>query len=55
MNLPVYNGTFLFSSFFTDQNLTPILNKNEHGHVTKISIDDSLLSEPNTEVNGDNP
>ena len=28
MNLPVYNGT-IFSSFFTDQNLTPILNKNQ--------------------------
>ena len=30
MNLPVYNGTFFFffSSFFTDQNSMPILNKN---------------------------
>ena len=28
MNLPVYNGT-IFSSFFTDQNITPILNKNQ--------------------------
>ena len=29
MNLPVYNGTFFFSSFFTDKNLTPILKKNQ--------------------------
>ena len=28
MNLPVYNGTIL-SNFFTDQNLMPILNKNQ--------------------------
>ena len=28
MNFPVYNGT-IFSSFFTDQNLTPIWNKDQ--------------------------
>ena len=28
MNLPVNNGT-IFSNFFTDQNVKPILNKNE--------------------------
>ena len=55
MNLPVYNGTFFFSSFFTDQNLTPILNKISDSHVTKIPCDDGLLSEPITEVNGNNP
>ena len=56
MNLPVYNQTiFFFSSFFTYQNLTPILNKNQLGHVTKIPRDESLLSEPNTEVNGNDP
>ena len=46
---------FFFSSFFTDQNLTPILNKISYGHVTKIPRDDGLLSEPTTEVNGDDP
>ena len=46
---------FFFSSFFTDQNLTSILNKNQIGHVTKIPRDDGLLSEPTTEVNGDDP
>ena len=51
MNLPVYKGT-IFSSFCTDQNLTPILNENQHGHVTKIPCDDGILSEPATEVNG---
>ena len=55
MNLPVYNGT-IFSSFFTDQNLTLILNINQsYGHVTKIPRDDSLLSEPTTEGNGNDP
>ena len=45
-----------FSSFFTDQNLTPILNKISDGHVTKIPRDDDgLLSEPTTEVNGNDP
>ena len=44
-----------FSSFFTDQNLTPILNKNRYGNVTKIPRDDSLLSEQTTEVNGNDP
>ena len=28
MSLPVYSGT-IFPSFFTDQNPTPVLNKNE--------------------------
>ena len=42
-----------FSSFFADQNLTPVFNKkNPHGYVTKIPRDDGLLSEPTTEVNG---
>ena len=50
----VQNGTIL-SSFFTDQNLTPILNKNQYSHMTKIPRDDGLLSEPTTEVNGHNP
>ena len=45
-----------FSSFYTDQNLTPISNKNQFiGHVTKIPHDDGLLSEPTTEVNGNDP
>ena len=41
-----------FSSFFTDQNRTPILKSLSYDHVTKISVYDGLLSEPTTEVNG---
>ena len=44
-----------FSSFFTDQNLTPIVNKNQLSHVTKIPLDDGLLSEPAIEVDGNDP
>ena len=44
-----------FSSFCTDQNLTPILNKNQYGHVTKTPRDDGLLSQPTTEVNDNDP
>ena len=54
MNLLVYNGT-IFSSFFTDKNLTPILNTHGYGHVTKIPRDDGVLYEPTTEVNGNDP
>ena len=49
MNLPVYNVT-IFSIFFTDQNLPPIVNILSYGHVTKIARDDRLCSEPTTEV-----
>ena len=52
MNLSVYNET-IFSNFFTDQNLKPILNS--CGHVTKIPRDHGLLSEPTTGVNGNDP
>ena len=45
-------GFFFFSTFFTDQNLTPILNKISYGHVTKIPRDNGVLSEPSKEVNG---
>ena len=41
-----------FSNFFTDQNL---YTKISYGHVTKIPCDDGLLSEPTTEVNGNDP
>ena len=44
-----------FSSFFADQNLTPIQTKISYCHVTKIPRDDGLLSEPTTEVNGNDP
>ena len=44
-----------FSSFFTDQNLTQILNKNSYCHVTKIPRDDGILSESTLEVNGNDP
>ena len=56
MNLPVYDGTIFFNSF-TDQNPTPIKKKKKitYGHVTKIPRDDGLLSEPTTEVNGNDP
>ena len=43
---------FFFSSFFTNQNLTPILCYVHYGHVTKISRDDGLLLEPITELSG---
>ena len=43
MNLPVCG--IIFSSSFTNQNLTPFVN-NEYGHVTKIIRDDGVLSEP---------
>ena len=46
----LYTIELFFSSFFTDQNLTPILNKNQ-----LRSCDDGLLSEPTTEVNGNDP
>ena len=46
----------LFLSVFTDQNLTPIINRKiSNSHVTKIPRDDGLLSESTTEVNGNNP
>ena len=55
MNLPVYNGIIL-SNICTDQNLTPISKqKMSYGHVTKIPRDDSLFSEPASEVNGNDP
>ena len=40
-----------FSSFLTDQNLTPI----SYCQVTKIPREDGLLSDPTTEVNGNDP
>ena len=54
MNLPVYKWT-IFSTFFTDQNPTPVWNKMSYGQVTKTSRDAGLLSEPTTEVNGNDP
>ena len=51
----LYTMELFFPSFFTDQNLTPILNKISNNHVTKIPHDDGLLSEPTTEVNGNDP
>ena len=47
----LYTMELFFPSFFTDQNLMPILNKNQFCHVTKIPCD-GLISEPTTEVNG---
>ena len=44
-----------FSSFFTDQSLTPILNKSQLRSCDEISCDDGLLSEPTTEVNSNDP
>ena len=44
---------FFFSSFFTDQNLTPILNKNQ---LRSCDVNtDGLLFEPTTEVSGNDP
>ena len=53
MNLPVYNGTtFFFSSFFTNQSFTRILN-NQFGSCEERPRDDGLLPEPTkvTELN----
>ena len=44
-----------FSTFFTDQNLTPILNKNQLRSCDEVPRDDGLLSEPTTKVNGNDP
>ena len=56
MNLPVYNGTFFF---FQAPLLIRILRefqtKISYAHVTKIPRDDGVLSEPTTEVNGNDP
>ena len=57
MNLPVYNGP-IFSGFFTDHKLTPVLNKNQLRSCDEdmnIPHDDGLLSEPATEANGNDP
>ena len=51
----LYTMELFFSSFFTYQDLTPVLNKFSYGHVTKTPNDDCLLSEPTTEVNGNDP
>ena len=47
MNLPVYNGT--------TESYANFKQKISYGHVTKIPRDDGLLSEPITEVNGNDP
>ena len=45
-----------FSSFFTDQNLTPILNENQLRPCdVNTTSSDGLLFEPTTEVNGNDP
>ena len=54
MNSPVYNGT-IFSNFFTDQNLTPNLNKIQLRSCDEIPRDDGLISVPTTQVNGNDP
>ena len=43
-----------FSSVITDQKILR-QTKVSFGHVTKIPCDDGLLSEPTTEVNGNDP
>ena len=50
MNLPVYNGT-IFSSFFSDQNITPILvYKNKLRSCDENITWRKLLSDSTTEV-----
>ena len=46
---------YFSSSFFTDQNLTPILFKNQLWSCNEKPRDEGLLSEPTTEVNGKDP
>ena len=56
MNLPVYNGTFfLKKASLRITILRQFKTKISDGHVTKIPRDDGLLSEPTTEVNGNDP
>ena len=46
---------FFFSSFFTNQSLTLILNKSQLRSCDEIPRDDGVLYEPTTEVNGNDP
>ena len=55
MNLPVYNGTIFFQASSLIRILRQFQTKTSYGHVTKIPRDDGLLSEPTTEVNGNDP
>ena len=56
MNLPVYNGTFFFfQASLLIRILRQFKTKINYGHGTKIPRDDGLLSEPTTEVNGNDP
>ena len=56
MNLPVYNGTIFFPKlFYWSDSYANLKKKISYGHVTKIPRDDGLLSEPTTEVNGNDP
>ena len=56
MNLPVYNGTiFFFQASLLIRVLRQFWTKVSYGHVMKIPRDDGQLSEPTTEVNGNDP
>ena len=57
MNLLLYNGTifFFFQASLLIRILRQFLTKISYGHVTKIPREDGLLSEPTTEVNGNDP
>ena len=55
MNLPIYNGTIFFQASLLIRILSQFKTKISYGHVTKIPRDDGLLSEPTTEVNGNDP
>ena len=55
MNLLVCNRTIFFQASLPIRILRQFLTKISYGHVTKLPRDDGLLSEPTTEVNGNDP
>ena len=46
---------FFFQASLLIRRLRQFQTKISYGHVTKIPRDDGLLSEPTTEVNGNDP
>ena len=55
MNLPVYKWNYFLKSSLPIRILRQFQTKISFDHVTKIPRDDGLLSEPTTEVNGNDP
>ena len=55
MNLLVYSWTIFFKLLYWSESYANFKKKISYGHVTKLPRDDGLLSEPTTEVNGNDP